>query len=425
MPDFVPPMHDTRWLLLLCTSRLGFALINTVYAALIPMLRPAWSMSASQAGAVQSAWHAGYIVSLVAASLLAGRFGARNTFLGMGWAACASAFVFAFGAQDFSSAFLLYGFAGLCAGGSYVPGLTLIAERFPSASRGRAMGAFIAAASLGYALGLVGASALAELFGPTGGFLLAAAGTLLGQALAMMVLRQTPNVVVAAESRGPAISLASLRFLWQHKPARYNIIGYTFHAWELLGMWAWLPAFLAATAAYHRGAELGGSGAGGLVIAGAALAALTHLVSMFGSLAGGSWSDRWGRTQVILTMSLSSIVCALVFGWLMVLPLAVVVAVAVVFNLTAVGDSAIHSATLTEVVPPQHLATAYSVRSITGFGMGVLSPWLFGLVLDVGGNDSIAAWGWAWSLLGLFALVGPWATWRLQRQHNGVTRHLR
>jgi MFS family permease len=139
-------MQDTRWLLLLCTSRLGFALINTVYAALIPMLRPAWSMSASQAGAVQSAWHAGYIVSLVAASLLAGRFGARNTFLGMGWAACASAFVFAFGAQDFLSAFLLYGFAGLCAGGSYVPGLTLIAERFPSASRGRAMGAFIAAA---------------------------------------------------------------------------------------------------------------------------------------------------------------------------------------------------------------------------------------------------------------------------------------
>jgi MFS family permease len=107
------------------------------------------------------------------------------------------------------------------------------------------------------------------------------------------------------------------------------------------------------------------------------------------------------------------------------LPLVLVVAVAVIFNLTAVGDSAIHSATLTEVVPPQHLATAYSVRSITGFGMGVLSPWLFGLVLDVGGNDSIAAWGWAWSLLGLFALVGPWATWRLQRQHSGVARHLK
>ena len=112
-------MSDVRWLVLLCASRLGFALINTVYAALIPLLlRPAWAMSASEAGAVQSAWHAGYIVSLVAASVFARRYGARNTFLGMGWAACASTVVFALGAQDFSSACLLYGLAGLCAGGS-------------------------------------------------------------------------------------------------------------------------------------------------------------------------------------------------------------------------------------------------------------------------------------------------------------------
>jgi MFS family permease len=404
----MPAMSDARWLVLLCASRLGFALINTVYAALIPLLRPAWAMSASEAGAVQSAWHAGYIVSLVAASIFAGRFGARNTFLGMGWAACASALVFAFGAQDFTSAFLLYGFAGLCAGGSYVPGLTLIAERFPPATRGRAMGAYIAAASLGYALGLVGAGALASLFGATGGFLLGAAGTLLGQVLAMRTLRDTRNVVVAPASRAAALSFDSLRFLWGHRPARYNILGYTFHAWELLGMWAWLPAFLAAAAAVHSGAD------SGLVVAGAGLAALTHLASMIGSLAGGSWSDRWGRTQVVLVLSLASIVCALSFGWLMAMPLALLVVVAVIFNLTAVGDSAIHSATLTEVVPAAHLATAYSVRSILGFGMGVASPWLFGAMLDAG-SSSPTAWGWAWTMLGVVALIGPWTTWRLQQ----------
>mgnify|MGYP002367893210 CR=1 FL=1 len=94
-------------------------------------------------------------------------------------------------------------------------------------------------------------------------------------------------------------------------------------------------------------------------------------------------------------------------------PLLLLVAVAIVFNLTAVGDSAIHSATLTEVVPPAHLATAYSVRSILGFGMGVASPWLFGVVLDVAGGTP-AAWGWAWTMLGALALLGPWATWKLQ-----------
>jgi hypothetical protein len=50
--------------------------------------------------------------------------------------------------------------------------------------------------------------------------------------------------------------------------------------------------------------------------------------------------------------------------------------------------------------------------------MGALSPWLFGLVLDAGGGDGLAAWGWAWTLLGVFALLGPWATWRLQRMQR-------
>ncbi len=400
-------MTDGRWLLGLCLSRMGFGLINTAYAALIPMLRPAWNMSASEAGSVQSAWHTGYIVSLVAASLLAGRYGARRSFIGMGYAACATALLFALGAQDFTSAFWLYGLAGLCAGGSYVPGLTLVAERFPPAVRGRAMGAYIAAASLGYALGLLGSSSLAALGGPRAGFLLAAGGALVGQLTAIACLRRTPNVVVAPDRRGALATLASLRYLWRHKPARYVILAYSFHAWELLALWAWLPAFLSAAVARH--------GEVSLVAAGASLAALTHLVSMAGSLLGGRWSDRWGRTEVILALSVASLCCSLFFGWLLAAPLWCLVLVAVFFNLTAIGDSAIFSAALTEVVEAQHLAAAYSLRSVLGFGMGALSPWLFGVVLDRVAPPE-EAWGWAWTLLAVVAAVGPLMSWRLLRQ---------
>lgn len=402
-------MTDTRWLLFFCLSRMGFGLIGTAYAALIPMLRPAWNMSASEAGSIQSAWHLGYIVSLVTASLLAGRFGAKRTFLGMGYAACATAILFAFGSHDYPSAYLLYGLAGLCAGGSYVPGLTLIAERFPSATRGRAMGAYIAAASLGYAIGLLGTSALAASGGYPLGFSLAAIATVLGMLVASFTLRSTPNIVCAEENRQALVSLSSVLWLWRNKPARYVILAYTFHAWELLGMWAWLPAFLAAAVALHDG-----SGST-MVTAGAALAALSHLISMAGSLFGGSWSDRWGRAQVILLMSLSSIACSLVFGWLLAAPLWVLVVVAVLFNLSAIGDSAIFSASLTEVVPPQHLATGYSVRSILGFGMGALSPWLFGLVLDKADGSVVTAWGMAWTCLAIVALAGPVFTWLWHR----------
>lgn len=412
-------LDDTAWLLFFCASRMGFALIGTVYAALIPLLRPAWQMSAGEAGSVQSAWHAGYIVSLVVASQLAGRYGAKRTFLGMGVAACASALLFALGATDYRSACLLYGLAGLCAGGSYVPGLTLIAERFSPTKRGRAMGAYIAAASLGYAFGLVGASALAAR--AAGGdfsapFLLGAAAALFGLALAVFTLRGTPNLTPAAGRPGALLPFDSLGWLWRNKPARLVILAYALHAWELLGLWAWLPAYLSAAVAARLGDALP------LVAAGATLAALTHLISMAGSLAGGSWSDRFGRRRVILGMSLCSAACALLFGWLFGAPLWLLMPVAVLFNLAAIGDSAIYSAALTETVPARHLAAAYSLRSILGFGMGALSPWLFGQVLDAAGGRAgqapQLAWGLAWSALGAVALLGPWLTWRWRQDHR-------
>jgi MFS family permease len=136
---------------------------------------------------------------------------------------------------------------------------------------------------------------------------------------------------------------------------------------------------------------------------------------MAGSLAGGVWSDRWGRSQVTLGLSLLSIACALGFGWLLTAPLWLLVLVAILFNFAAIGDSAIYSAALTEVVPAHHLATAYALRSILGFGMGALSPWLFGQVLDLPGNTPALAWGLAWSGLGIVALAGPYMTWRLMR----------
>lgn len=408
-------MTDKRWLILLCLSRMGFALISTAYSALIPTLQHDWHMSASQAGLVQSAWHAAYIFSLVVASLLYGRYGAKRTFLGMSYLACATAFLFAVGATGFTSAFCLYGLAGLCAGGSYVPGLTLIAERFSPATRGRAMGAsmgaYIAAASLGYAIGLIGTSALAGVFGTRAGFLLAASGSLFGWALAIAALRKTDNLV-ASGTRGA--SWRSLVWLWRHKPSRYIILAYAIHAWELLGMWAWLPAFLSYAVASQR------TGTSLLPLAtGASLAALTHLVSTAGSLGGGRLSDHWGRTRVILLMSICSVVCSLIFGWLLAAPLWLLVGVAVFYNVTAIGDSAIFSAALSEVVPARHLATAYALRSIMGFGLGALSPWLFGCVLDAfsgaTGNPTNTAWGVAWSALGLGALAGPLLTMRLQR----------
>jgi MFS family permease len=402
-------MSNEKWLALLCLSRIGFSLIFTAYASVLPVLMPAWGMSAAQAGLIQSSWHAGYLLSLFFAGFLVDRFGGRTAFLGMSYGACASALLFALLASDFYSGLTLYFLAGLCAGGSYTPVLTLIALRFATGQRGKAMGYYLAAASFGYAVSLLGSSLVAPSYGWRAALMLAAAGTLLGMILAWVALRHTTNVVVRAREQQPWIT--PIVKVWRNRPAQLAIWSYSFHAWELLGMWAWLPAFLVSAAA--NGGEIS---AGNLQF-GVALAGLTHLISVFGSVAGGVLSDRIGRTRVILLMSCTSLLCSFSFGWLVGAAMWIVALVAIVYNFTAIADSAVFSTLLTEVVPQEHIGIAFSIRSVLGFGMGAISPWMFGLVLDwaAAGDASRYSWGLAWGSLGLGALLGPILTIRLHR----------
>ena len=400
-------MSDAKWLLLMCASRACFSLIFTAYAAVIPLVQPEWRMSSGETGLVQSAWHVGYLISLFGVGLLVDRVGARDTYLWSGLAACAAALVFALFASGFYSALFLHFVAGLFAGGSYSPGLALIALRYGTATRGWAMGCFLAAASFGYAVCLLGSGLMATAWGWRAALLFAAAATIAGAVLGWAALRAMPNVAPAAQQHPSWI--ATTRSLWRNEPAKLSIGAYTLHAWELLGLWAWLPAFLV-VAAQGRG-EAGGSG---MLMAGITLAGLTHLVSVGASLAGGAMSDRIGRARVILIMSCTSIACSFVFGWMVGLAMWLVVLVAVVYTFTAIGDSAVFSTVLTEVVPREQIGVAFSIRSVLGFGVGAMSPWVFGLTLDLT-TGSPWSWGIAWCTLGVGALLGPLMTLRLQR----------
>jgi MFS family permease len=396
----------------MCASRACFSLIFTAYAAVIPLVQSEWGMSSGETGLVQSAWHVGYLVSLFGVGLLVDRTGARDTYLWSSVAACVSALLFALFAGGFHSALFLHFVAGLFAGGSYSPGLALIALRYGTATRGWAMGCFLAAASFGYAVCLLGSGLMVPAWGWRAALLFAAAATVAGAALGWAALRGMPNV--APEPHRPPSWIATTRMLWRNEPAKLAIGAYTLHAWELLGLWAWLPAFLV-VAAQSRG----DGGGAGMLMAGITLAGLTHLVSVAASLAGGAMSDRIGRTRVILIMSCASVACSFAFGWLVGFAMWLVVLVAIVYSFTAIGDSAVFSTVLTEVVPREQIGVAFSIRSVLGFGFGALSPWVFGLTLDLTaqGQGSPAAWSWgiAWCTLGVGALLGPLMTLRLQR----------
>ncbi len=401
---------DASWLAWLCLSRASFALIFTAYSAAIPLLTPEWGMSAGQTGLIQSAWHAGYLVSLFTVGFLADRYGAKRVFLVSSIAASVSAMIFALFAGSFLSGALLYGLTGLFSGGSYTPGLTLISERIAPAKRGRAMGFYLAAASFGYAMALMLTGALTPWIGWRGAFIVNASGPMVGTLLALYALRATPNVIHPAPAGQPAAN--PLPVVLGNKPAMLATWAYTFHSWEMLGMKAWLPAFLAA-AAY-----VSGSNATQAASLGAGLTAIAYIGSMAGSVAGGALSDRMGRTWTMLVMSFASIMCSLSLGWLIGLPLWLLVVIAAFYSFAAIGDSSVYSTAITELVPPRYIGAAYSVRSALGFGAGAFSPWVFGVVLDVTrAAEASPAWSWglAWFSIGAGALLGPLAALRLRR----------
>jgi len=402
-------MSDARWIASLCLARAGFALMFVAYSASLGLLRHDWGLSSAQAGLIQSAFHLGYLVSLFAIGFLADRYGAKRTYLATSVAACLSGLAFALFAQGFVSALLLHALTGLCSGGSYTPGLTLIAERFPAERRGRAMGFYLAAASLGYALSLWISSLLIVASGWRAALIACALGPIAASAIGAWVLRATPNLVHRAAYANP---LRALTEVWRNRSAMLAVWAYVFHSWELLGMWAWMPTYLGVVLAHGRASNAG------MASLGIAYAALSYLISTAGSIGGGLLSDRWGRTAVILLMSIASLACSFSFGWLIAAPVWLVVAVAIAYNLSAIGDSSVYSTALTELVPAQRIGAAWALRSLLGFGAGAVSPWIFGLVLDLGqgagGARSDAAWGWAWTVLGIGAMLGPLATLRLR-----------
>ncbi|HMB32998.1 MAG TPA: MFS transporter [Methylomirabilota bacterium] len=369
------------------------------YPAVLAVVQREWGLSSTAAGSISSAYQLGTALALVVVSALADHVDPRLIFIvSAGLTAGVSLLIPAL-AYGHLSALVLFGAVAVAVAGIYTPGIMLLAERFEPVRRGRAMGWFLAASSLGYVLALVVGGAVVARLGWRAALFVLALGPVLCFALSLVLFHGAR----APRPRAPAPARRMFDTdLSGNRPAQLMIWGYVFHSWELLGMWAWTPAFVAAALAVH-GATL--ERAAGL---GASLSAIFHVMGIFASATGGALSDRWGRTAVIAGMMLVSSACSFAFGWMLAAPLLLIVVVGSVYGFSALGDSPVYSTGITETVKPERLGSALAVRSLLGFGAGAVAPIVFGRVLDLYGGRSAGAagWGWAFSVLGAGGVLG-------------------
>jgi MFS family permease len=387
-----PSLLSEGRLLALCAARVFlFATFMTV-AATIPLIITEWRLSAAAAGAIVSSFTIGYAVSLFVFAWAADHYGAKRMVLVSAVAAAATSLIFGAFAHGWWAAMVLYGLVGLAQGGVYTPLIMVLSDEVEPARRGNAMGWLIASTSAGYATSLAVAGIGIAIGGWQAAFLLTGLLPTLGAALLIASLHPLPNRV---HPRPPGIRLGDE--LVRNRESRLLIAGYTAHSWELLGMWAWIPAFLAAALA------LKGMEAAGATISGAYLSGIMHLFGATAAFTMGRLSDRIGRRPVLIALAAAGAIVSFVIGWLIHAPSIVLIPLALAYAFVCLGDSPVLTTAISETVRPGYLGAVLAWRALLGFGAGAIAPLAVGLVLDAAAGTAgpALAWGLAFATLGL------------------------
>jgi MFS family permease len=377
-------------------SMLGFS----TFAALLPQLRDAWSLSNAQAGIVSGSFFAGYIASVSYWTALTDRGDARKAYAAASVIAAAASAGFGSLARGFGSGLFFQALLGVGIAGTYMPGLRLLSDRIAGPKQSRSIAFYTASFGVGTALSLALAGAVAPRAGWKVAFLVAGAGPLIAGGLVLTLVAPLPRT--GAPARLPAlVPFASWGPILRQREAAGYIVGYAVHCLELFGSRSWMVAFLTFSAGLHAAGR-------GFPWSAQTIAAVVNLMSVPASIAGNEVALRVGRRRWILLSMAASGASGIVLGlssgrhWVLVL------VVLAAYSMLVMAESATLTAGLVAAAPPQLRGSAMGLYSLAGFGGGMLGPIVFGAALDVaGGAMSRFAWVAAYAAIGSGCLAAP------------------
>ena len=362
-------------------------------SAVAPQLQERWELTVAEVGWITTAVQLGFVAgtAFVAVLNLADILPSKVLFaVAAVLGAASNAALLSVG--GFSGAVVTRFFCGFCLAGVYPPAMKMISTWF-KARRGLAVGTIVGALTVGKATPYL-------------------VHAVPGATVETIILAGSVSAVVAAllvwtSYRDGPFPFPPRPFTWSlvrtvvsERQWRLATGGYLGHMFELYSYWAWIPAFLAASAV-AAGAGHANSSAVSILAFG------TIAIGGFGCVWGGFVADRIGRERLVMIAMAVSGGCALLIGltfgasWWLLAP------IALAWGFFVIADSAQFSVLVTESVPSHAVGTALMVQTSLGFLLTTITIQLVPPVVDAVG------WQWAFPVLALGPVAGIAAIRRL------------
>ncbi len=361
-----------------------------LYSIILARLMSAFNLSKSTAGLLNALTLIASALGGILFGMLADRFGRRPMLSAS--ILVYSIFTAACGLSTTIPALAVCRFLlGLGMGGEWNTGATLVAETWPAALRGRALGIVQSSWAVGYALSALVAGLILAHFSWRYAFF---AGILPAIAV-LWIRREVPEPEIFLQARAAHTSRQQLRAFW--KPLTILTAANTCGMFAWWGLFTWIPAYLVLDAAH------GGRGFSLLNLTGFLVA--LNLVGMLpGYLLFGVIADRFGRRRSFVIYLLAAAASVALFAAARQ-PVTIFLA-ACVSAFFGTGFFTGSGIIASEIFPTSCRATALGISYNLARGLSALAPFTVGALAERYGlaaafTLSAIAFGLA-ALFGLF-----------------------